>query len=159
MGKARAATTDSTPFNETEFAAHFTRSRRVDDLWRDSLDVQPGQSVDDHIGDEPHNDGIKEKETITENESCNEYGNSRPTHDEVCRLTRAALEKHEETRLRRQIDDRCKNVLLGFFEEAYEQAKRNAHTAVFEVMDEATVEDFFTEGAYELLDYRMYKLA
>lgn len=50
------------------------------------------------------------------------------------------------------IDDRCKNVILVLFEEAHEQANGNVYTALFNVMQQATVEALFTGDADYLFD-------
>lgn len=48
-----AATADSTPMVETDFAAQSGRARHVDDLWRAHIDVLLEQAVDEHVEDKP----------------------------------------------------------------------------------------------------------
>lgn len=50
-------------------------------------------------------------------------------------------------------------MALYLFEEAHEQVKKNIHTTLFGVIEQTAVKTFFNEGANELLDEKMYKLA
>lgn len=66
-----------------------------------------------------------------------------------------ALVEHEETRLRRLIDNRCNNVVLDLFEAIHKQTRRNVQAPLFAVMEDTVLKDFFTETVDELLDDKM----
>lgn len=69
------------------------------------------------------------------------------------------LDKHQEGRPRRLIDDRCEKVVLALFEEALVRAKGIVRTPVFRVMTQTAVKAFFAGGADELLHDKIHKLA
>lgn len=50
---SRVVTADSRLMNEADFADHFARTRRIDNLYRDNLDVLSVQDVDRNIEDGP----------------------------------------------------------------------------------------------------------
>lgn len=50
-------------------------------------------------------------------------------------------------------------MVLDLFEEAHEQAKRNDHTSVFVVKEQAAMKAFCTGEAEEILEDNKYKLA
>lgn len=96
---------------------------------------------------------------MPENGSSKESGYSKTYHDDVRRSTSEGLEEHEQRKLIRLIDDRCKIFVLSIFKKAHEQAKRNVQKPVFEVMQHAALKKLFTDGVDELLDDKMYKPA
>lgn len=71
--------------------AQFAQDRFVGDLQRDDLNELPEQVVNNHVGGEPHNDRIDEKRRMPQDESSNESGYSRPSHDHVRSLIRKGL--------------------------------------------------------------------
>lgn len=51
----------SVPKDETDVAAQFARARHVDDSWLGETDVLPKRAGDDHVDDEPHENGMDEE--------------------------------------------------------------------------------------------------
>lgn len=85
---------DCTHIHKATFAGKLAWARRVKDLLRDDHDMLPEKVVDDHVGDDPQNEGIDEKELMPKNESRNESGYRGPTLDDIRHSIREALEKH-----------------------------------------------------------------
>lgn len=155
----KVATALCTPIHETDFATQFARAGCADDLQRDNFDVLPEQVVDDHVEVVLHNESVNEERPIPKNESCTQSGYSGPAHYGVCGLIREALKEQKQSRLRRLLDERQKNVALDSFKDALQQAKSNFYTHVFQVMEHMDMKDFFNGKAEELLNDEMYKLA
>lgn len=118
------ATADSTPITEADFAAHFARARRTDDLWSEEFEILPEQAVDNNVEDKLHNDGIEKEQKMLENESSNKSDYNGPTLDDGHRLIREALVEREEKRLGHLLDDSCKKVAIARLQEAHEHTKR-----------------------------------
>lgn len=95
---------------------------------------------------------------MAENEPSNKSGDSAKTHDDVCCLICVALEKYQERKLGPLLDYRCKKAVLTLFEKANQHAKGNACTLVHEYMKKTYVKTFFTGGANELREVKLYKV-
>lgn len=85
------------------------------------------------------NGGIGEEEVMSENEPASKSGYAGPPHDDVCRSIFEALKDHEEGRLRRFINDRCRKLVLTVLEETHECAKGIIYSPVLEVMKQNAV--------------------
>lgn len=96
---SRTVIADCTQINESDFPAPFARIIHADDLRQNIFDVLPKQAVDDHVEEEPLNEGIDEEESMSGDESNYGPGYSRLTHDDECGLICKALQEHDERRL------------------------------------------------------------
>lgn len=76
LRKFTTVTGNSTPINETVFAAKFARARLVDDLSRDELIVRPDQLVDDHVRNESPDEGVVVEKPVPGDESSTESSHS-----------------------------------------------------------------------------------
>lgn len=66
-------------------------------------------------------------------ESSNKSDRIIPTHNDVRPFIPEALDKHEQSRLRRLVDDRRKIIILAHFGETHERAKESVYTPKGEV--------------------------
>lgn len=111
--------------------------------------------MDDNVEDQAHSDGIDEEGRMPANESSNESGYSGHSPYKERRLIREVPEEHKQRRPRGVIEDRCNIVVLSFYEEAHEHAKRNIYTFVFKLMEQTAVKALFTARADQLLNNKI----
>lgn len=115
--------------------------------------------MDEHVEDETQPEGIAKEVDMPENEPSIEYGYAGPTHGDVRRMVLEALHKREKDRLRHLVHDRCTEGILLLFQQAQERAIDNVYTRICKVLAQEGVNAFLTEGAEELFDEKMYRLA
>lgn len=75
------------------------------------------------------------------------------------RLIFEAPEEHKDWRLERLIEDRCKSVVLAHIRNAHERAEKNFYSPVVRLAEPECRDKFYTRGADELLEDKMYRIA
>lgn len=94
LRNSKAVISDSLPINEPNFAAQCSLALLVHDVIGDNLDVQLEQALGQQVEDKPQHEGIDEEVDMYENESTNESGYAKSTHDNVCHIIGEVLVEH-----------------------------------------------------------------
>lgn len=128
VGNLRAVFGDSTHINKAWFRSWLAWIHFVDELLPDHLYVMPENTTDkpmEHILDAygtNRGEEILEKDTI----SLSDY--DRPAQDDARIMNLEPFKNHEEDRLGRFIDDKCKRIVLPLFWKAQKLDSNNGHS-------------------------------
>lgn len=119
----RAATDESTPFDEADFPAQIPQICCARHLWRDNLNILLRSPVENHDKDDSQVECFEDQEAMPGNESMSGSGYAGPTHDNVRHILCEAFKKYVKDRLERVTDKRCRKPVLKRFEEAKKRSK------------------------------------
>lgn len=112
---SRPTATGSMTINEAKYAALFTRASRVENLWRDNVEVLPEQAMDEWVEDEPKNEGIEDDIDMTKDEATGKFGYACLSFDKFLRMIRKVFVKRAKDMLKCLVDHICENWSSFFF--------------------------------------------